>query len=151
MNPNHSCHDLDSGRLMKFFRLSFSVTIMVLPCLVSITAFARHGTSSPVQSSTQQLQSLLAEFRKDDDGVRYSAAVAVSRFGREAEPILLAALNSEKGISRIYVARALWMVDPTNSLSQATLSAVALDKAEKPAVRRYGVYICPLAFRTFSE
>jgi len=113
----------------------------MLLILVSTVVVAQQDPRIGTQTSAVRIQSLIDQFRSEDDGIRSVAAVAISKFGREALPMLTTALSSEKGFSRMYVARTLKLIEPENSLAQATLIAVATDKDEKLDVRRYASFI----------
>ena len=102
----------------------------MLLILMATVVVAQQDPRIGTQTSAVRIQSLIDQFRSEDDGVRYAAAVAISKFGREALPMLTTALSSEKGFSRMYVARTLKLIEPENSLAQATLIAVATDKDE---------------------
>jgi len=130
----------------------------MLLIFVSTFVVAQQDPRIGTQTSAVRIQSLIDQFRSEDDGVRYAAVVAISKFGREALPMLTTALSSEKGFSRMYVARTLKLIEPENSVVQATLIAAATDKEERLDVRRYALFIVattpsgvPVLLRIFND
>jgi hypothetical protein len=123
--------------------LATGVSIWLL--ILAVGAHAQETSGQAHPRSAPQIQSLIDKLRSDEDGVRFDAAKAIARVGPEATPLLVDALNKERGYARVYVARALREIEPDNKVVESTLIQVVKDGREKLEVRRYAAYILALS------
>jgi HEAT repeat protein len=113
--------------------------------LLAVTAYAHETRDQGNSSSTARIQSLIEKLGSTEDDVRFEAATALSKIGRDAIPYLNEALNKEKGYARVYAARVLRNIEQDNQAAQSTLTSIAKDSQEKLDIRRYAAYVLALS------